>query len=62
MPTCEKCWKDAYMRMVNNPMKSQAEHYQDLLEERKDNPCSEEEQKYGRGNNESSTNLFRRPR
>jgi len=48
MPACEKCWQDAYMRMVNNPMKSQAVHYQDLLEERKDNPCSEEEQKYGR--------------
>jgi hypothetical protein len=31
--------------MVNNPMKSQSEHYQDLLEERKDNPCSPDAQK-----------------
>lgn len=45
MATCEKCWRDAYMRMVNHPMKSQAEHYQELLEERKDNPCSPNEQR-----------------
>lgn len=45
MAACEKCWSDAYMRMVDHPMKSQSEHYQDLLEERKDNPCSIEEQK-----------------
>ena len=42
--TCEKCWSDAYGRMRANPSKSQAEHYHDLLEERKDNPCSPEEQ------------------
>lgn len=41
---CKKCWADAYMRMVNHPLLSQAEHYRLLLEERKDNPCSEEEQ------------------
>ena len=33
------------MRMVNNPMKSQAEHYGELLEERKDDPCTPREQK-----------------
>jgi len=41
---CEKCWGDAYMRHLNNPHKSQAEHYHDLLFERRDNPCTEEEQ------------------
>ncbi len=51
MAACEKCWADAYIRVINNPMKSQTEHYQDLLEERKNNPCSEIEQKYGRAEN-----------
>lgn len=41
---CEKCWADAYMRMLVNG-KGQAENYQELLEERKDNPCSEAEQR-----------------
>mgnify|MGYP006971740195 CR=1 FL=1 len=40
MPSCEKCWGDAYMRTYENPYKSQAEHYQDLLDERKDKPCT----------------------
>lgn len=44
MAICEKCWKDAYMRMVNQPSKAQTEHYMDLLEERKNNPCSLEQQ------------------
>lgn len=48
MSACEKCWGDAYMRMLDHPMKSQTGHYQDLLEERKDNPCTPEQQKYGR--------------
>lgn len=43
MPVCEKCWGDAYMRMRVNG-KSQAENYHDLLEERKENPCSPKEQ------------------
>ena len=42
--TCEKCWADAYLRHVHNPHKSQAEHYQDLLFERRDNWCTPEEQ------------------
>ena len=42
---CEKCWNDAYMRArFYNPEKSQAEHYTDLLEERKDKPCTMDEQ------------------
>ena len=41
---CEKCWGDAYLRWMSNPEKSQAEHYRDLLEERKNTPCTVEEQ------------------
>lgn len=44
MSSCEKCWGDAYLRSVNHPMKSQAEHYSDLIEERKNNPCAPKEQ------------------
>jgi len=44
MPGCEKCWGDAYMRMRCDSSKSQAEYYRDLLNERKDNPCTPEEQ------------------
>lgn len=37
---CEQCWSDAYNRhRFVDPSKSQADHYRDLLEERKDNPC-----------------------
>lgn len=36
---CEKCWADAYLRAMSHPEKTQAEHYHDLLEERKENPC-----------------------
>lgn len=42
---CEKCWSDAFSRTFARPYKSQNEHYQDLLKERKDNPCSEKQQK-----------------
>jgi hypothetical protein len=37
---CEKCWGDAYLRWMSNPEKTQAEHYQDLLDERLNTPCS----------------------
>lgn len=37
---CEKCWADAFMRFMSDPSKSQAEHYSELLAERKDNPCT----------------------
>ena len=40
---CEKCWADAYMRSFGSG-KSQTECYMELLEERKDNPCTEKEQ------------------
>lgn len=41
---CEKCWGDAYLRMLSEPSKSQAEHYQLLLDERKSKPCTREEE------------------
>jgi hypothetical protein len=41
---CEKCWGDAYLRSYGTG-RSQAECYRELLDERKDNPCTEEEQK-----------------
>lgn len=44
MASCEKCWSDAYMMKYSDPMKGQTEHYQDLIEERKDNPCTPEQQ------------------
>ena len=43
MAACEKCWSDAYSRSMMRG-KSQAECYQELLEERKDNPCTLKEQ------------------
>jgi hypothetical protein len=44
MAACEKCWGDAYGRMLGDSSKSQGEHYHDLLEERKDNPCTPKQQ------------------
>ena len=44
MSSCEKCWGDAYMRMLGSGSKDQAEHYHDLIEERKNNPCTPKEQ------------------
>jgi hypothetical protein len=40
---CEKCWSDAYLK-AKSTGRSQAECYLELLEERKDNPCTPEEQ------------------
>ena len=48
MSACEKCWGDAYRREMDNPSKSQAEHYHDLIKERENNPCSIVEQIFGR--------------
>ena len=46
---CEKCWGDAYTRMwLSGYTKTQADCYAELLEERKDNPCTPEEQLRGR--------------
>lgn len=39
MAACEKCWNDAYSRSLSDTSKTQVEHYNDLLQERKDNPC-----------------------
>ena len=46
MPWCEKCWGDAYL-LARDSGRSQAEHYAELLEQRKDNPCKPAEQRYG---------------
>ena len=43
MASCEKCWNDAYVRSRLS-FKDQAECYSDLIKERKDNPCTPEEQ------------------
>ena len=43
MSACEKCWRDAYLRSLATG-KSQSECYMELLEERKDNPCTLKEQ------------------
>ena len=44
MSCCEKCWDDAYLRWMSDPSKTQADHYADLLVERKDDPCTLEQQ------------------
>uniref|UniRef100_A0A6M3LIL9 Uncharacterized protein n=1 Tax=viral metagenome TaxID=1070528 RepID=A0A6M3LIL9_9ZZZZ len=44
MPSCEKCWEDAYLRWMEHPEKDRTDHYKDLLRERTSNPCSPEEQ------------------
>ena len=41
--TCEKCWADAALRAFSTH-RSQMECYLELLEERKDNPCTPKEQ------------------
>jgi len=43
MSACEKCWEDAYLRMLTTG-KSQADCYRELLDERRENPCTPEEQ------------------
>lgn len=44
MVSCEKCWNDAFTRHMCRQDKSQTEYYEEILEERKDNPCSPKEQ------------------
>lgn len=44
MAVCEKCWADAYMRSITTG-KCQSDCYLELLEERKDNPCTPEQQR-----------------
>lgn len=40
---CEKCWKDAFNRAYATG-KCQSDCYEELLEERKYNPCTPQEQ------------------
>lgn len=42
---CEKCWSDAYLRMLSEPSKTRAEHYSELLDERRDRPCTPEQER-----------------
>lgn len=44
---CEKCWGDAYVRMMTLGG-DQTTHYHDLLRERRANPCTPEEQRGSR--------------
>jgi len=41
---CEKCWADAHLRMWLQGG-TQSDHYRGLLKERKDNPCTPEQQR-----------------
>ena len=46
MSACERCWADAYTRMhTRQDGRSQYEHYVDLLNERRNHPCTEDEQR-----------------
>lgn len=47
---CQKCWNDAYMKSITLRGKSQAEYYSELIIEREDNPCTEEQQRGDRDN------------
>ena len=44
MPSCEKCWSDALLRMMNDTSKLRIEHYKDILIEKDHKPCSPKEQ------------------
>lgn len=41
MSSCEKCWRDAHS---GGPYGDVADQYRKLVDERKDNPCTPEEQ------------------
>ncbi len=44
MSACEKCWRDASLE-AHLRGGTVAQRYRELLEERKDTPCTEEEQR-----------------
>ena len=44
MPMCEKCWGDAWDGGHFGGCETQTDRYAQLLEERKDSPCSPEQQ------------------
>ena len=46
MSMCEKCWTDAYLRGMTSG-RSQVDCYEEIMEERKDNPCTLEQQGMG---------------
>lgn len=41
--TCEKCWSDAFM-MSYGTLQDQSDCYRQLIENRRDKPCSPKEQ------------------
>jgi len=41
---CEKCWNDASLRVGSDSSKSQYDHYLDLMDERRETPCTPEQQ------------------
>lgn len=41
---CEKCWGDAWGRVICDSSKTISQHYLDLLEERKNRPCTSQQQ------------------
>ena len=43
MPSCEKCWSDAYLESISSG-KSQYKCYDELIQLRKNNPCTPEQQ------------------
>ena len=43
MASCEKCWSDAYFESRVSG-KGQSDCYTELVQERKDNPCTPEQQ------------------
>lgn len=43
MPGCDKCWGDAHLRSALTG-RDQVDCFYEILEERKDNPCSIEDQ------------------
>ena len=43
MSVCEKCWSDAYLRVLALGGEL-PDHYHDLLVERRNNPCTTEQQ------------------
>jgi len=43
MTSCEKCWSDA-RKLARSSGRFTMEHYVELLDERKDHPCSPQEQ------------------
>lgn len=44
---CEKCWRDAWARFYASadPSKDVSDHYRDLLAERRDSPCTPEQER-----------------